>query len=282
MQRVVVTGGTGFIGSWLIRELTDRDIEVVALVRAPGTFDKMTGENIQLLHSVVYDSAEYEALKQSNKKIDVFYHLAWAGVSSELKNECDIQLDNIRFSLQMLDYAKEINAERFIGIGTVAEYAFCESIMDVNARQTPSDMYGAAKTAAHYMLETRARMLQMPFNWTVIPSTFGEGRKDNNIITYTITSLLRGRKPSYGSLQQMWDFLYVREVVRALYMIGDKGVASKCYGIGSGVFKPLKEYIMIIRDMVNPKLELGIGDIPAYSEKVFSSCVSIYDLTKKQ
>ena len=84
MQRVVVTGGTGFIGSWLIRELTDRDIEVVALVRAPGTFDKMTGENIQLLHSVVYDSAEYEALKQSNKKIDVFYHLAWAGVSSEM------------------------------------------------------------------------------------------------------------------------------------------------------------------------------------------------------
>ena len=113
-----------------------------------------------------------------------------------------------------------LKTKKFIGIGTVAEYSFCESIMDVNAKQTPNDMYGAAKTAVHYLLETRARILKMPFIWTVIPSTFGEGRRDNNIITYTIMSLLRGEKPEYGYLTQMWDFLYVKEVVRALRYIG--------------------------------------------------------------
>lgn len=102
--------------------------------------------------------------------------------------------------MEMLEYAHLIGAAKFIEICTVAEYSFCESIMDVNAKQTSNDMYGAAKTAVHYLLETRARLLKMPFIWTVIPSTFGEGRRDNNIITYTILSLLRREKPEYGYL----------------------------------------------------------------------------------
>ena len=189
-------------------------------------------------------------------------------------------MDNIKFSMKMMEYAYDIGSEKFIGIGTVAEYSFCENIMDVNAKQTPNDMYGAAKTATHYLLETRARLLKMPFIWTVIPSTYGEGRRDNNIITYTILSLLRKEKPEYGYLTQMWDFLYVKEVVRALRFIGEKGISEKTYAIGSGIFKPLKDYIIKIRDIIDPDLELGIGMKPALSEKVFSSCVSIYDLTK--
>lgn len=277
MQKVVLTGGTGFIGSWLVEEMIEQSLEVVMLVRdvAGCSFCGRSGVTV-----IQYHSSEYEQLKERKEPIDAFYHLGWGGVATQDKNDCQLQMDNIAFSMEMLEYAHQIGAKKFIGIGTVAEYSFCESIMDVNAKQTPNDMYGAAKTAVHYLLETRARILKMPFIWTVIPSTFGEGRRDNNIITYTILSLLRGEKPEYGYLTQMWDFLYVKEVVRALRYIGEKGIAEKTYAIGSGVFKPLKDYIMMIRDIINPELELGIGAKPTLSDKVFSSCVSIYDLTK--
>lgn len=277
MRRIVLTGGTGFIGSWLVEEMLEKAIEVIMLVRNKEICKYNDREGVKV---VQYDSTEYEELKSKKQEVDAFYHLGWGGVATQDKNDCSIQMENISFSMEMMDYAYEIGAAKFIGIGTVAEYSFCESIMDVNAKQTPNDMYGAAKTATHYLLETRARMLKMPFIWTVIPSTFGEGRRDNNIITYTILSLLRGEKPEYGYLTQMWDFLYVKEVVRALRYIGEKGIAEKTYAIGSGVFKPLKDYIVMIRDIINPDLELGIGAKPALSDKVFSSCVSIYDLTK--
>ena len=114
----------------------------------------------------------------------------------------------------------------------------------------------------------------------VLPSTFGEGRRDDNIITYTITTLLKGQKPQYGMLTQMWDFLYVKEVVRALRLIGEQGCEGKTYGVGSGVFRQLKDYIIKIRDIIDPNLELGIGEIPSLSDKAFSSCVNIYDLAK--
>lgn len=277
MRRVVLTGGTGFIGSWLVEEMLEKAIEVIMLVRNKETCKYSDKEGVKVIQ---YDSSDYEELKSKKQEIDAFYHLGWGGVATQDKNDCSIQMKNISFSMEMLDYAYEIGAAKFIGIGTVAEYSFCESIMDVNAKQTPNDMYGAAKTATHYLLETRARILRMPFIWTVIPSTFGEGRRDNNIITYTILSLLKGEEPEYGYLTQMWDFLYVKEVVRALRYIGEKGIAEKTYAIGSGVFKPLKDYIVMIRDVINPDLKLGIGAKPALSDKVFSSCVSIYDLTK--
>lgn len=279
MNKVVVTGGTGFVGKWLTEELTKHEIEVIVLVRKLSLKEETA--NGSRVRYILYDSEEYERLcAEEQGSIDVFYHLAWGGVSAEEKNDCELQLNNIGFSVKMLEFAERLKVGKFIATGTVAEYSMCESIMDINARQTPNDMYGAAKTAAHYMLETRARMLKVPFIWAVLPSTFGEGRRDSNIITYTIVSLLRAEKPRYGDLMQMWDFLYVAEVARALRYIGEKGITEKNYAIGSGVFKPLKNYIMTIRDIIDPALPLGIGEIPSYSKKAFSSCVSIYDLTK--
>lgn len=279
MNKAIITGGTGFVGKWLTEELTKHGIEVILLVRKIPIKEESNKES--RIRYILYDSEEYERLCSEEKgSIDVFYHLAWGGVSAEEKNDCELQLNNIIFSVKMLELAGRLRVGKYIATGTVAEYSMCESIMDVNARQTPNDMYGAAKTATHYMLETRARMLKIPFIWVVLPSTFGEGRRDNNIITYTIVSLLRAEKPRYGDLMQMWDFLYVAEVARALRYIGEKGMSEKNYAIGSGIFRPLKNYITTIRDMIDPGLPLGIGEIPSYSNKAFSSCVSIYDLTK--
>lgn len=277
MKKVIITGGTGFIGAWLTKEMLSNGIEVILLVRDKAKAKSMHGNSVQCIE--LY-SEEYNHFAMEAFDIDAFYHLAWEGVAPEKKNDRKIQIRNIDLALEMLELAKTIGAKRFIATGTVAEYAFCEDVMDVYAKQTPNDLYGASKTAAHYMLETWARSQGISFNWIVIPSTFGEGRRDNNILTYTIKTLLKGEKPSYGYLTQMWDFLYVGEVVRALRLIGEKGVEGKIYAIGSGVYEPLSYYVQTIRDIINPELPLGIGDKPALSDKAFSSCVSIKELTQ--
>lgn len=278
MRRAVVTGGTGFIGSWLIQELLDNETEVYAIVRNKEKLISQIGrhDNCIVIESPIeLLSAEYFT---SKKHYDVFYHLGWAGVSPEHKNEVDTQLNNISMALKAADLCKQIGCGLFVASGTVAEYALCDDIMNLNARQTPNDMYGAAKVASHYFLEVRTRQLSQPFIWMVIPSTFGERRTDNNIITYTIRTLIKGEKPKYGALEQMWDFLYVGEVVRAIRLIGEKGTPGKVYGIGSGAYRPLRDYILRIRDLINPSLELGIGEIPTMSKQTYSSCVNIYDL----
>ena len=277
MKRAIVTGATGFIGSWLVQELLNNDTEVTVIVR-----DKMglLPEFLQNKNcNIIETCLENLSIQHfESKEYDYFVHLAWGGVAPEAKNDIDLQLKNIGVSLHALEIANSIGCKKFIASGTVAEYVLCKDIMDVNARQTPNDIYGAAKVSAHYFLEVRARQLKQSFNWVVIPSTYGPRRVDNNIITYTIKALLKEEKPVYGSLTQMWDFLYVGEVVRAIRFIAEKGKVDKVYGIGSGQFRPLYSYIEDIRDLINPDLPLGIGEKTQQNGETFSSCVNIYDL----
>lgn len=183
-------------------------------------------------------------------------------------------------SVNALLLAKRLECKKMIAAGTVAEYAYCERIMDFSQKQTPNDIYGAMKVSVYNILNVLSRKIGVNFIWTVLPSTFGEGRNNDNIITYTITKLLKNEKPLYGDLEQLWDFLYVREVARALWLIGDRGNGDKIYGIGSGQYRQLKDYIFTIRDIINPDMELGIGELPQMSHKAYSSCVGIYDLMK--
>lgn len=278
MKNVIVTGGTGFIGSWLIQELLNNGIMVTAIVRQKNRL--LSDFSNHPLITVIEKSIENICTDDFElmNKYDAFFHLGWSGVSPESKNILDKQLANIKISLHALEICKKIECKKFIASGTVAEYVFCTDIMNLNAKQSPNDLYGATKVSVHYFLEVRARQLNQFFNWIIIPSTFGERRNDNNIITYTIRTLLRKELPQYGSLEQMWDFLYVEEVVRAIRLIGEYGKKGKVYGIGSGQYKPLKEYIEIIRDLIDPALPLGIGMLPSMSKQTFSSCVDIKDL----
>lgn len=279
MKNVIITGGTGFIGRWLTDELIKNGVAVTLIVRDKARIYR--GFRKSELFSYIEGSIEsIEISKFEKKEYDCFYHLAWEGVSSEKKNDVDTQLANIKLAISAMELCKKMGCKKFIASGTVAEYVFSKDIMNFSEKQTPNDMYGAAKTSTHYFLEVRSRQLNQNFNWVIVPSTFGEYREDNNIITYTIRTLLKGEKPSYGRLDQMWDFLYVAEVVKALRLIGEKGKPNTIYGIGSGVFKPLKDYIITIRDIINPDLPLGIGEREDINVQTFSSCVNTIDLIR--
>lgn len=279
MKRAIVTGATGFIGSWLAQELLNEEYEVTVIVRNPNKLLQELRNNSKVV-IVKKDINQLLAGDIPSNDYNVFFNLSWAGVSPEHKNDVQLQVSNIPMALHTLKIARDLGCKLFIATGTVAEYALTTDVMDLNAKQSPNDMYGCAKVSAHYFLEVEARKLNQPFIWTVIPSTFGERRVDNNIITYTIKTLLAGDKPKYGNLEQMWDFLYVSEVVRALRLIGENGRPGKVYGIGSGQYRPLSEYIKSIRDIIGKDLELGIGEVPSLSAQSFSSCVNIYDLIR--
>ena len=204
--------------------------------------------------------------------------MGWGGVDNKTKNNKDLQLKNIAGSIAALDLSYSLCCDCFIGIGTVAEYSLQKNVIDYNLKQAPNDIYGACKTATHYLLESIAKERKQNFIWAILPSTFGPGRSEDNILTYTIKSLLNGETPRYGLLEQEWDFLYVSEVARALLYILEKGKANSVYGIGSGEFHKLKEYIEKIRDLINPDILLGIGQRTEESGKSISSCVSINKL----
>ena len=283
-MKAILTGGTGFIGRYVVAELLKSGANVTVLTSSPSS---MPFHN----SSVKTITAGYQfkelAQRLSGKTYDIFYHLGWAGVSGKEKNNIPLQLSNIETSLDMLRLSKSLKCKLFLAAGTVAEYVYNECVIDFSRKQTPIDIYGATKTSVHYLLEAVAAQLGQDMIWTVLPSTYGEGRTEDNILTYTITTLLDGKYPVYGNLQSNWDFVYVSDVAKAIIKIGEKGRHNITYGIGSGTHKTLREYVLTIRDMINPSLPLGIGEkTPPPERKISSpgimpsSCINIEPLTR--
>ena len=277
MKKAIVTGATGFVGSWLLEELLNNNVEVTALVC--DSSEKMNTKVREKIKIVPYNpNAISDVVDRVGRNFDVFYNLGWAGVSPEKKNAMDIQMGNIRSSLDSLVFANKIGCSKFVGVGTVAEYVYCEGSISPSQPPSPADFYGATKVAVHFMAEALAQQLRQPFIWTILGSTYGARRTDDNLISYTIKSLLKKEKPTFTKLEQMWDFTHVSDVTKALYLIGEKGLAGKTYGIGSGAYRPLYEYVSEIHELIDKSLPLGIGERPYPNGRVSSSCVDSVEL----
>lgn len=279
MKTVVITGADGFIGHHLVRYMTSQGYTVYAIVIENSPTQSRL-EGLEKVNVVVSNESNYETLADRlPKSPSAFIHLAWAGVSPEDRNCMDIQMKNVNLCLNAVKLAATINAKRFILPGSTLEYAYCGAPINERACPSPQNAYGAAKLASRYLCASQCEELKIPFIYTVITGIYSPDRTDNNIIFYTITSLLKGEKPSFTKLEQLWDYVHIDDVIRALYLVATSGKDKAFYTIGHGDNWPLYNYIYQIRNMINPELPLGIGEIPYKNGLCPSSCV---DLTALQ
>lgn len=262
MKKVLVVGANGFLGSRLSIALSDQGYQVVALVDKRFPYDSINGKDGII--TVEFILEEIEALNDSPilSDIDTLYHFAWAGVNALARNESEIQVQNVMFGLKVMEFAHHHQIRRVIVPGSAAEVSCGTGIITGKEKPAPSDMYSTAKVATRYVCQTYARQHNIDLIWTLITSIYGPGRNDNNLISYIIQTLLMGERPSTTGLEQKWDYLYVDDLIEALVLIGEKGVGGRVYPIGSGEHKQMREYVEIIRHLIDPSLPIGIGDIP--------------------
>jgi len=276
MNKVVIVGANGFIGSHLCLHLATQGYQVIALVQKGLPYDFL--QNIDNIICLDFSFDDLHLLN-GNSNLEgatMLYHMAWAGVSTTYKNEAITQAQNILYGIKVLEFADVNDIRRVIVPGSASEYACGKGIIDGHNIPAPSDLYSAAKVATRYVCQTYARQHNIQFIWATITSIYGPGRNDNNLITYAIKTLLQGEKPSFTGLEQQWDYLYIDDLMSALQAIGEKGIDGKIYPVGSGEHKQMAEYVKILRDKIDPNLPLGIGDLP-YKNKTIDN--QILDIT---
>lgn len=252
----VLSGATGMIGRALIAELLSRGDRVIALVRPESRRNSLEAhENLTILQCGLSDYATYQPTMQA----DAFLHLAWAATTGGGREDVDLQLANIRYTLDAVWLAHRFGCTAFLGAGSQAEYGPTDVALNGSTPTDPQSGYGIAKYTAGKLSRTLCRQLGMRHNWARILSIYGEGDGNGTLIMYLIRTLLAGETPELTPCEQIWDYLYVADAARALLAIADRGVDGKVYPVGSGNGRPLAAYVQTLRDAVDPAAQVKFG-----------------------
>lgn len=257
MKKVIVTGANGFIGSSLIKKLIENGVQVIAIDltfacnRLPGSelITKIeAGVDANLAENI--PSGEYDA----------FYHLAWKGVNGADKADPAVQLANIQMAVDCANICKRLNIKKYLCAGTVAENAIIS--LPYLKKTTGGMMYGVAKHACRLILEDYCKSIGLSFVWMQFSNIYGVGNKTGNLVSYTLGELLVGRKATFGPAIQPYDFIYVDDLIEAVYRLGTKKTENTFYYIGSGRPRILRDYLLRIGELAGCADKVGVGIRP--------------------
>ena len=278
MKKVVITGATGMIGTALINVLLEQDSKIIAIARpnSKKISNIPVSENVEIIEC---DLSNLMSLSDKLFDCDVFFHFGWVGTMGSGRDNTEIQLNNIQYTLDAVKLAKEIGCTTFVGAGSQAEYGLTKEKLSPDTSTNPVTGYGIAKLAAGKLSRILANQLNIKHCWGRILSVYGPG-DNNSMILSCINSITNNEPFDTTKGDQLWDYLFSEDCAKAFLLIAEKGQDGSIYTIGSGKAIPLKKYIEIIRDSINPDFKIGFGNIDYYPNQVMYLCADISDLTK--
>lgn len=263
MKSAIVTGANGFIGTNLLKVLSPAGVKIYAVIKdeKEDISDIEHLPNVEIVYCSLDNISDLPSLIK-DRDIDCCIHLAWAGSSGYARADYNMQLLNVRYALDTVDAISKMNVKRFVGAGTLAEKDVLKYHPTDGATPNDVSIYGVAKISMHFMTKAYCSKLGIEHIWCYLSNTYGIGNTTNNFVNMASRKMLSGQKAAFTAGEQLYDFVYITDTVRALFAAADKGIKNTAYYLGSTQPRKLKEFIKIIRDTIDPDIPLYLGEIP--------------------
>ena len=239
MKKILITGGTGFIGSHLVEMLASGGYKVKALSQYNsfnnwGWIEDLECKNhIEVLTGDIRDPY-YR--KQIMKGTDIIYHLAALIVIPYSYSAPDSYVDtNIKGTLNICQAAKENGNIRVIHTSTSEVYGTARYIpIDENHPLNAQSPYAASKAASDHLVSSYVRTYKIPAMVTNCSNNFGPKQHPEKLIPKLIYNILNNKPlPIYGKGTNSREWIYVKDHCEALIKVYQRGKVGEFYNIGS-------------------------------------------------
>ena len=266
--RCFVTGATGHIGSFLVRLLLEQGHSVAILVRGSSNPWRVK-ELLPQLHRIEGDLSNSPAWSEQLRAFspDIVFHLGWEGATGARDSSTQLTR-NVIDTLQLLDASHNAGSRVFVGAGSQAEYGACASRVVEERPANPGSPYGLAKYCLSQLTGEYCSLNSMRGLWLRVFSVYGPMDDPRHMLPSLIDKLLQAQSVPLTGGDQIWDYLYVEDAVRAMYAAAITPTASGIYNIASGNPIRLRTLIEKVRDRINPDQSLGFGEIPYIAGQV--------------
>jgi len=251
MARALVTGGAGFIGTYLVPALLERGIEVVVfdIVRQPASLASVR-DQITYVRGDLASNEDLHRTMIAHRVTDVFHLGAILAEPCEKNPLLGFKV-NFQSTLVLLDASVALGVRRFVMISSISVFGkdVQEPVVD-HAAKNPATIYGQTKLASEHALrwyalkhglDTRA----VRFTWV-----FGPGRTTGITALYSsllLDAIAKGEPLEVDNPDETGDWLYVKDAVKALLAVWEvEEPKQRIYNIAGGTHA-IREVIEIAK-----------------------------------
>jgi UDP-glucose 4-epimerase len=267
-DRIVVTGGAGFIGSELVRQLVDARFDVVVVDNlVNGRRENLEGLDPDRCRLLVADVRDEAAMKRAMDGADVLFHLACLGVRHSIHSPRENHDVNATATLDLLALARRSGLARFVCVSTSEVYgSACQVPMTEAHRTYPTTAYGASKLAgecyarAYYDTYGYPTVIVRPFN-AFGPRSHHEGDSGEVIPKFMLRALAGRPLVVFGDGAQTRDFMYVGDAAAGILAAGfEEAAIGETINVGTGRTVSINALAQKISEVLERPVEISYDD----------------------
>jgi nucleoside-diphosphate-sugar epimerase len=260
-MKALVTGGTGFIGAWIVRALLGRGVEVRVAARKDSSRERLAGldERIEWVTADLFGDPTLDRVALC-AGVDLVVHAAWYAVPGKYL-EATENLTCVSGSLALLEALALAGVRRAVFVGTCFEYDFDYGWLSESRPIKPTSLYAAAKAGTRLMAERIARGNGLSFAWVRPFYQYGPFEDARRLVPYVIDTLLRGETAQVTRGLQVRDFLHVADVGAAIAAVAVSDLEG-IVNIGSGAPVTVREIVATIAAILGCERQVAFGARP--------------------
>lgn len=266
MKRVLVTGGSGFIGRETTSPLLRRDFEVHLVQRSrPATLLNPIAGGAPVCHQLDLLEGDLEGLIRRIKPTHLL-HLAWC-VEQPAFWSSPANLDWVAASLRLLRLFALHGGARAVVAGTCAEYDWRHSTLrETSTPLAPRTLYGQAKASLFEISRAAAPHLGISLGWGRIFFPYGPFDRPGRLVSAAIDHLSAGEALECTDGEQARPFIFVEDVGEALVALLDS-TAEGAVNIATREVVPVRQIVSTIAEMLESDDLVRFGAIASRSDE---------------
>ncbi|MDD3048712.1 MAG: NAD(P)-dependent oxidoreductase [Bacilli bacterium] len=281
MKNIIITGATSFIGLNLINKLLEKDYNIFAIVRNNSSNINKLPKS-KKLQTIELNMNEVSKLNNIIKeKCDIFVHLAWDGTRGKTRDDKELQEKNYQYSIDAINVSQKLGCDTFVGAGSQAEYGLYNCEVSELTPCNPVTEYGKAKLKLCNDGYSLCKKNNISFKWPRFFSLYGIEDYEGMLIISMIDKMLLNEAVNLTECVQMWNYLYIKDAIKALIKLIESKDLEGIYNFGSNDTRELKKYIEELTDILQTKSEIIYGAVPYPNTGMVSIHPNIKKLEKE-
>lgn len=271
MKKILITGASGFVGSYLVKELINNpDIEIYGTYLSDKSLTSLTEltSKIKLAKVDLMNAKDVSEIIEQIQPDEIYHLAALTSARVSFDNPQDVMTNNIVGELNIFEAVRKLNLQTRIMIISSAEVYGIVSEEDLpideETKLNPANPYAVSKIAQDFMAlqyfnSYKLNVLRVrPFNH------IGPGQSDQfatSAFAKKIAEIEKGIRPpvlTVGNLDSKRDFTDVKDVVRAYILLMEKGQIGDVYNIGSGKSYKMSEVLDMLLAFSNTEIKIEV------------------------